>query len=247
VARGVAKCLGFELTLNFNLPYFATSPKDFWNRWHISLSHWLRDYLSIKVGGDRGGRLKVYRNLMLTMILGGLWHGAAWTYAVGGFYQGLLQVGHRLASPWLERVQPTDPVDRGYWKAFRIFATFDLVCLGWLIFRAGSLKQALGMLSAIASRPAIPAASHLVPVLVLIVPLWIVQLIQYASKDQDVIARTPWSSAPVSSTADCLLRTAYWKLESILLQPLGLPRDASTTCTAPSPGRADSRPPSSGC
>jgi alginate O-acetyltransferase complex protein AlgI len=192
VARGVAKCLGFELTLNFNLPYFATSPKDFWNRWHISLSHWLRDYLYIPLGGNRGGKLMVHRNLMLTMILGGLWHGAAWTYIAWGCYQGALLVGHRLASPWLERIQPADPVDRGCWKALRIFITFHLVCLGWLIFRAGSMKQALGMLSAIVHRPAIPAASHLLPVLVVIVPMLVVQVAQYASKDLDVIARAPW-------------------------------------------------------
>ena len=201
VARGVAKCLGFELTLNFHLPYFATSPKDFWNRWHISLSHWLRDYLYIPLGGNRGGKLMVYRNLMLTMILGGLWHGAAWTYVVWGCYQGLLLVGHRLASPWLERIWPADPVDRACWKALRIFVTFHLVCVGWLIFRSGSLEQALGMLSAIVHRPAIPAASSLVPVMVLIFPLLVVQVAQYVAKDLNVIARTPWYVRSVFYTA----------------------------------------------
>ncbi len=112
IARGVAKCLGFELSLNFNLPYFATSPKDFWNRWHISLSHWLRDYLYISLGGNRGGTLRTYRNLLLTMILGGLWHGAAWTFVIWGLYHGVLLVLHRVASPWLERIQPADPIDR---------------------------------------------------------------------------------------------------------------------------------------
>ena len=115
IARGVAKCLGFELTLNFNLPYFATSPKDFWERWHISLSHWLRDYLYISAGGNRGGTLRTYRNLMLTMMLGGLWHGAAGTFVFWGLYQGLLLIVHRVASPWLERIQPTDPIDRACW------------------------------------------------------------------------------------------------------------------------------------
>ena len=141
-----AKCLGFEMPLNFNLPYFATSPKDFWSRWHISLSTWLRDYLYIPLGGGRGGRLLTYRNLMLTMVLGGLWHGAAWTFVVWGIYHGLLLVAHRLASPWLERIQPADPVDRACWKALRIVVTFHLVCLGWLFFRAESMEQALGML-----------------------------------------------------------------------------------------------------
>src|SRR3954447_14783227 len=95
-ARDIAKMLGFELALNFDLPYFATSPKDFWARWHISLSTWLRDYLYIPLGGSRGGTLLLYRNLMLTMVIGGLWHGAAWTFVLWGVYQGVLLVGHRV-------------------------------------------------------------------------------------------------------------------------------------------------------
>jgi D-alanyl-lipoteichoic acid acyltransferase DltB (MBOAT superfamily) len=192
IARGVAKCLGFEIPLNFNLPYFATSPKDFWGRWHISLSTWLRDYLYIPLGGSRRGGLMTCRNLMLTMALGGLWHGAAWTFVVWGIYHGLLLVGHRLLSPWLDRIQPTNPVDHAGWKALRIVVMFHLVCLGWLIFRAESIHQAIGMLSAIVSRPAIPTASYLVPVALLTIPLWLVQLVQYTSGDLNVIARTPW-------------------------------------------------------
>jgi alginate O-acetyltransferase complex protein AlgI len=192
IARGVSRCLGFELSLNFNLPYFATSPRDFWNRWHISLSQWLRDYLYISLGGSRGGRLRTYRNLMLTMILGGLWHGKEWTFVVWGFYQGVLLVIHRLAEPLLSRIDPIDPVERACWKGLRIVATFHMVCLGWLIFRAKSLEQAAGMLSAIVHRPSIPPAAYLVPVLVVVVPLLIIQLIQYLADDLDVIFRTPW-------------------------------------------------------
>ena len=144
-ARGIAKCLGFELALNFNLPYFATSPQDFWSRWHISLSTWLRDYLYIPLGGSRGGTVELYRNLMLTMIIGGLWHGAAWTFVLWGTYQGVLLVGHRLAQP-LARPHPPRP-SRSTGPAgrrVRIVATFHLVCFGWLLFRAGSLEQVVG-------------------------------------------------------------------------------------------------------
>jgi alginate O-acetyltransferase complex protein AlgI len=192
IARGVAKCLGFELSLNFNLPYFATSPKDFWSRWHISLSQWLRDYLYISLGGNRGGQLRTYRNLMLTMILGGLWHGAAWTFVIWGIYQGLLLVLHRAVEPWLARIQPADRIDRACWTALRIVVTFHLVCLGWLIFRARSVEQVLGMLSAIVNRPAVPAAAYLLPVLVTIIPLFLVEMVLYLAKDLDAIARTPW-------------------------------------------------------
>jgi D-alanyl-lipoteichoic acid acyltransferase DltB (MBOAT superfamily) len=192
MARGVAKCLGFEIPLNFNLPYFATSPRDFWSRWHISLSHWLRDYLYLPLGGSRGGSLLTYRNLMLTMILGGLWHGAQWTFLAWGAYMGALLVVHRLAAPWLDRIQPSDPVDRGCWTGLRIVVTFHLVCVGWLIFRADTLEQAAGMLRAIAVHPAIPAASYLVPVALAIIPLWLVQLIQYTTGDLGFLTRAPW-------------------------------------------------------
>ena len=107
MAHGVAKCLGFELPLNFNLPYFATSPRDFWSRWHISLSQWLRDYLYIPLGGNRRGQWLTCRNVMLTMIAGGLWHGAQWTFVVWGLYHGCLLSLDRLAAPWLKRMQPT--------------------------------------------------------------------------------------------------------------------------------------------
>ncbi len=192
VARGVAKCLGFELSLNFNLPYFAANPKDFWARWHISLSTWLRDYLYIPLGGNRGGKSRLYRNLMLTMIIGGLWHGAAWTFVLWGFYQGVLLVGHRLVEPWLNKIRPTHLVERASWKLVRIVATFHLVCVGWLIFRASSVAQVGGMLHAIIERPAIPASASLVPVAFAIIPLVIIELVQYLSKDLEVILRTPW-------------------------------------------------------
>jgi D-alanyl-lipoteichoic acid acyltransferase DltB (MBOAT superfamily) len=200
-ARGIAKCLGFELALNFNLPYFATNPQDFWSRWHISLSTWLRDYLYIPLGGNRGGTVLLYRNLMLTMIIGGLWHGAAWTFVLWGFYQGVLLVGHRLAKPWLDRIQPTEPIDRACWKIVRMIVTFHLVCVGWLIFRASSVSQVATMLTAITTQFAIPASAYLLPIMVCIVPLLLVQVAQYVSKDLDVIFRTPWYVRSVFYTA----------------------------------------------
>ncbi len=253
-ARGVAKCLGFELTPNFNLPYFSTSPREFWQRWHISLSTWLRDYLYIPLGGSRGGRAvwfgntllasimlalgagawfaaeahpsvlswrerlpwlhwaglaigvvgfvaillirreraMVYRNLLLTMVLGGLWHGASWTFLVWGLYQGLLLIGHRMAEPWLARVRPVDRVDAACWKGVRMFVTFHLVCLGWLVFRADSITQVGGMLDAIWNHPALPPIALIVPFLAVVVPLLVIEFAQYVSKDLDVVLRTPW-------------------------------------------------------
>ncbi len=95
IAIGVAKLLGIDLMTNFNLPYVSRNPGEFWRRWHISLSTWLRDYLYIPLGGNRGGSAKTYRNSMLTMLLGGLWHGAAWNFVLWGGFQGALLCGHR--------------------------------------------------------------------------------------------------------------------------------------------------------
>ena len=104
IARGVGRWLGFDLMINFRMPYLAVNPSDFWRRWHISLSTWLREYLYIPLGGNRGGEVKTYRNLALTMILGGLWHGAAWTFVAWGAYQGLILIVYRVIErikwPW---------------------------------------------------------------------------------------------------------------------------------------------------
>jgi alginate O-acetyltransferase complex protein AlgI len=136
MAIGAAHALGYDLPMNFNMPYFALNIADFWRRWHISLSTWLRDYLYIPMGGNRHGTAKTYRNLILTMLLGGLWHGAGWTFVFWGFYHGLLLALHR-AIPW--------PA----WLAKKIFVplrwgvTFFCVCVGWVFFRAQNFTDAL--------------------------------------------------------------------------------------------------------
>jgi len=138
MARGIARMLGFELMLNFRVPYLATNPREFWQRWHISLSSWLRDYLYIPLGGNRRGALITYRNIALTMLLGGLWHGAAWTFIIWGAYQGLFLIAHRLLEPSLRRLPFSTS---NIWRMFSIFAMFQLTCIGWLIFRADSFEQ----------------------------------------------------------------------------------------------------------
>ena len=140
VARGLGKLMGVDIMRNFQIPYVATNPSEFWRRWHISLSTWLRDYLYVPLGGNRGTRLETYRNLTLTMVLGGLWHGAAWTFVLWGIYQGLLLVVHRwfmIDHDWFGRFR-----SRSLWVRFvSWFVMFHLVCLGWLIFRAKSVHQ----------------------------------------------------------------------------------------------------------
>jgi alginate O-acetyltransferase complex protein AlgI len=129
IAIGVALLLGFEFPQNFASPYTAVTLQDFWRRWHMTLSRWLRDYLYIPLGGNRKGRLMTYRNLMLTMLLGGLWHGAAWTFVVWGGIHGVVLCLER-ATGW----QPSKWVGR--------LITFHVVCFAWIFFRADSFARA---------------------------------------------------------------------------------------------------------
>lgn len=182
IARGVAKLMGFEFMLNFNLPYFATNPSDFWQRWHISLSSWLRDYLYISLGGNRRGEVRTYRNLMLTMVLGGLWHGAAWNFVLWGFYHGSLLIGHRLATPLLDRATVMmGGAWRTPWLIIRIASMFAMTCYGWLLFRATSFRQVVDMTFALLRPFENLPVDLLWQVLVLVAPLMLVQLIQYNS------------------------------------------------------------------
>lgn len=143
IARGVAKMLGFGLMRNFAQPYFAADPQEFWRRWHISLSSWLRDYLYISLGGNRGGQWFTYRNLMLTMVLGGLWHGAAWNFIAWGFYQGGILGVHRALTGTHKRSGEGERRGIQDWlgRLIKITLFFQVVCYGWLLFRAGSFAQ----------------------------------------------------------------------------------------------------------
>jgi len=150
IARGISKLMGFELMVNFNLPYFASSPREFWRRWHISLSTWIRDYLYISLGGNRKGELRTYLNLIVTMTLAGLWHVAAWTFIVWGAYHGLLLAIQRLVEPFSLKVFSfKNRFIRSMLEFGGILLTFHLVCFGWLLFRAKSLDQVVDMVKSL--------------------------------------------------------------------------------------------------
>ncbi|WP_372720589.1 MBOAT family protein [Novipirellula sp.] len=146
IARGVSLLLGIRLMRNFALPYSSLNPSEFWSRWHISLSSWLRDYLYIPLGGSRHGRRTTYRNLMTTMVLGGLWHGAAWTFVAWGVFHGLLLIAYRAKDALVERSRASAIGVFFQWLVF-----FAFTCFGWLLFRAESFPQVLGFLQALAS------------------------------------------------------------------------------------------------
>jgi alginate O-acetyltransferase complex protein AlgI len=134
MAIGTAHAFGFKLPQNFNMPYAAANITDFWRRWHISLSTWLRDYLYIPLGGNRYGTAATYRNLLITMLLGGLWHGAGWNFILWGLYHGTLLAAHRALGTQPGRAE-------GPFKAVKIAFTFLCVCIGWVLFRAESLND----------------------------------------------------------------------------------------------------------
>jgi alginate O-acetyltransferase complex protein AlgI len=143
LARGSARLLGFHLNMNFRFPYFARGPSDFWQRWHITLSSWFRDYVYIPLGGNRHGTGRTLFNLWLTMLLAGLWHGANWMYVLWGAYHGLLLIAYRLVKPLgdLERSEGSTPL-----KAIGAVALmFGFTLIGWVIFRCGSLDQAVAL------------------------------------------------------------------------------------------------------
>lgn len=188
IARGLGKVMGFDIMINFNFPYFSTSPAEFWKRWHISLSQWLRDYLYIPLGGNRKGVVKTYRNLIVSMFLGGLWHGAAWTYVIWGIYHGFLLVVYRLANVILTRIVNGKNFVMGKgWIFIKGVVFFHLVCIGWLIFRAASIGRAMDMFYALFSNFNISGAAALIPIIKRFVTLTgvllAVQSYQYVKND----------------------------------------------------------------
>ncbi|MBA3963737.1 MAG: MBOAT family protein [Chthoniobacterales bacterium] len=142
MAIAVAGLLGYRLTINFNFPYFANSITDFWRRWHISLSSWLRDYLYISLGGNRGSKLFTYRNLLLTMLLGGLWHGASWVFVLWGGLHGLGLIVHREWTRVLGGSRVALGIFRNAYQVVAVCLTFYFVCVCWVFFRAGTLDKA---------------------------------------------------------------------------------------------------------
>jgi D-alanyl-lipoteichoic acid acyltransferase DltB (MBOAT superfamily) len=194
MARGLAKMMGFDLMLNFNLPYFAKNPSDFWRRWHISLSTWLRDYLYVPLGGNRKGSLFTYRNLMLTMLLGGLWHGAAWHFVIWGAYHGLLLCAYKFITPSLDALPKVkNKLFRKIWLGTKIILFFHLICLGWLFFRVESISQIIEMLKAVFSNfhlfSGMELEWNLEKFVFFTLLLMIIQCFQYFKKDLMVIIK----------------------------------------------------------
>lgn len=187
IARGSARILGFDVFQNFHLPYLTTNPRDFWRAWHISLSAWFRDYVYIPLGGNRGSRWQTLRNLAVTMLLCGLWHGAAWVYVLWGAFHGVLFTvydfwSRSAAGRWVSAANGTAA------HAVKSAIFFQFVCLGWLLFRADSVSQAGHMLRSIVFNFSMDPASWNVATKLAIfaVPLLMVQIYQHR------VGLAPW-------------------------------------------------------
>lgn len=145
MAIGCAKCLGYDLPCNFNMPYISKNVQEFWKRWHISLSTWLKDYLYIPLGGNRKGKVRTYINLMCTMLLGGLWHGAAWTFVLWGFLHGLALCIHRFYKNVLKY-----QFDSKIYKFMSAVLTYVFVCFCWVFFRSPDMKTSKDIICQVA-------------------------------------------------------------------------------------------------
>lgn len=144
MAIGIALLLGFRFPINFNSPYKADSVTDFWHRWHISLSTWLRDYLYISLGGNRKGKIRTYLNLFLTMLLGGLWHGASWNFIVWGGLHGVALAVHKYVRSLLGRAK--NYRSTGWKRFFAVVLTFHFVCFCWIFFRNTTFEGSATMI-----------------------------------------------------------------------------------------------------
>jgi len=224
IARGTARVLGFDIMVNFNIPYAARNLRDFWRRWHISLSTWLRDYLYISLGGNRHGSARTYLNLLITMVLGGLWHGAAWNFALWGLWHGAGLAVHRAFSSRRPLV-PSAPVPaqappRFAFQVLRFLpawlATLAFVLYGWLLFRARSFTQILEMTRALGDFSLPPwTGSFLLNLGVFAAPLVLIEAWQERTGDPLVTLKlSPWRKAALQG-ALLIGIVIYWQREKV--------------------------------
>jgi alginate O-acetyltransferase complex protein AlgI len=193
IAVGTALCLGFALPDNFRMPYAAIGFSDFWRRWHMSLSTWLRDYLYIPLGGNRGSEARTYVNLMLTMLLGGLWHGASWTFVAWGGLHGLYLAAER----WARGMSGVagDPV-RAWNRLALALLTYFLVNITWVFFRAtdfgGAARVLAGMFGLAAGAEPVLPTIYMIKVVVIVTGILVVQWLMRNRTVEELVSRTPW-------------------------------------------------------
>jgi alginate O-acetyltransferase complex protein AlgI len=220
IARGLSKLMGFELVVNFKLPYFSVNPTDFWLRWHVSLSTWLRDYLFLptayalsrhferpRYAGIKADVFTYGIASMVTMVLGGLWHGAAWTFVLWGAFHGLLLAAYRIVQRKPDHANPWKGGGLAYLRApLEMGLMFGFILVGWILFRSRSLHQAWTMVSHLGFTPSTASAEIARKLALFCGPLLGVQIFQYAKRDLLAPAKLPiWVVAPAAGVLLALM------------------------------------------
>ncbi|CAM3460129.1 MBOAT family O-acyltransferase [Marinicrinis lubricantis] len=213
MAMGLGCILGIRLILNFDTPYLSASPTEFWKRWHISLSRWIRDYIYIGLGGNRKGPIRVQFNLLAAMLISGLWHGAMWTFVVWGGVHGLLQIVHKWSLKlnrlgWVEQLRKS--------KVYRVFAVlvfFHVITWTWVFFRAQSIGQAWDMTVKMIQMPMLELLKH--PELVWMAALFLLHIVEYFIRHYEHKASKLWHYVPfpVRSAAYVLIVLVIFYLQ----------------------------------
>lgn len=190
MALGIGYLFGIKLAVNFKTPYISRNPTEFWRRWHITLSTWIRDYIYIPLGGSRKGENRQYANLFMAMTISGLWHGAAWNFAIWGMYHGALLIGHKFYLKFLDKTSLKKFANNIWSKLISIAIFFPLVALGWVFFRQGDITVATQMINKMLTTNPLAVDSSLYKHILLILGLYFAHVLEYiAIKNQDKITQ----------------------------------------------------------
>lgn len=205
IAIGIGGLFGYIIPINFNYPYISRTFSEFWRRWHISLSTFLKEYLYIPLGGNRKGSGRTYLNLFITMTLGGIWHGAAWSYAIWGMYHGLLLCVERFCS------RNSDTQLSGMRKTFKMLMVFTAVTLGWLLFKLPEFSEVLLYLNAIGKNAFMPNEFHMIIyVFIYSLPVFLYHLFYlWKQKQSDAIIINSNYNAAIYAAMLVLIVTNY--------------------------------------
>lgn len=211
MALGIGHMFGYDLTVNFRTPYLARNPEEFWKRWHITLSTWIRDYIYIPLGGSRRGEWNAYKNLLIAMVLSGLWHGAAWTFVIWGAFHGLLSAMHKLWNRHVLKPRGWKPSGRLVaWVS--VFLMFQATTVGWIFFRARSMEQAITMLSRMGNPTAWAVTPLALRYLPMIAVLALLHVAEFWLRHEEERVDTVWRRVPAPVRA-----VAYTGVAALLL------------------------------
>ncbi|MEN6350046.1 MAG: MBOAT family O-acyltransferase [Syntrophomonas sp.] len=204
MAVGIGYLFGIKLDLNFKTPYLSANATEFWKRWHITLSNWIRDYLYIPLGGSRLGISRKYINLFIAMAISGLWHGAAWTFVIWGMYHGMLLIIHNIYRQWNKPMFLQRFMGTRLYHALVVLLTFHLVCIGWVFFRVEGIHNALRMIFKMLTLNPLHLDSSLAGYLLVVVLLYLLHILERRGRENYLQLSNFWHKyfpAPVRALA----------------------------------------------